>query len=304
MTFVTIQGLANVLYYLAAGMLYEGKPNEAIALAKESVDLCYQIDDKKNLVLALFWHGHISCVLGDYDIAWSSASKCLVVAEEIRDVGNISGPLSTLGRISLQRGHFQAAGDYLKKSEQRLRKFEDMAGAAIIIAMEVELAYLQGDYELANVYAKEAIEIWQKQGNTPSVAGQLFQLGQIARQQNNQDQALIFLKRSLKLFQKLEQFQGVAQCLAGIANVAVAEDQPEEAARHFGAAEAVLDRCGSQPEAIYESEFKPRVALDRAEYEHNVAAVREALGSDAFLAAWTTGRELSQELITAYVMEN
>jgi hypothetical protein len=56
----------------------------------------------------------------------------------------------------------------------------------------------------------------------------------------------------------------------------------EEAARLFGATSALRDRIGH-----------PLSPADRPAYERDIAALRTALGEEAFSAAWEEGRAMS-----------
>ncbi len=62
-----------------------------------------------------------------------------------------------------------------------------------------------------------------------------------------------------------------------------------EAARLFGAAEAIRQRSGEVRFKIFD-----------ADYEASVAALRDAMGEDDFDAAWAEGAALSTEEAIAY----
>jgi hypothetical protein len=76
--------------------------------------------------------------------------------------------------------------------------------------------------------------------------------------------------------------------LEGLARVAVAQGRMERAARLFGTAAALrVDRGWPLP------------PVKRAELDRTVAAAREALGEEAFTAAWVRGHTLPlKEAIT------
>ncbi len=70
-----------------------------------------------------------------------------------------------------------------------------------------------------------------------------------------------------------------------------AERQPQCAAQLWGAAAALREAIGA-----------PLPPNEREEYERDVAAVREALGEEAFSATWVEGRAMSMEQAVAYAM--
>lgn len=84
----------------------------------------------------------------------------------------------------------------------------------------------------------------------------------------------------LAIRRALKNKEGIAACLEGLAAAAGAVGQLEQAARLFGAAEALRESLGaSLPPA------------ERADHDRQSAAVRAALGQPEFAAAWAQGRE-------------
>ena len=78
----------------------------------------------------------------------------------------------------------------------------------------------------------------------------------------------------------------ILECLAALAGQ---DDSHREAARLFGAAEAIRQRIGEVRFKIYD-----------AEYEASVAALRDAMGDEDFDAAWAEGAALSTDEAIAY----
>jgi hypothetical protein len=77
-----------------------------------------------------------------------------------------------------------------------------------------------------------------------------------------------------------------------LAAVAVGQAQPERAAHLFGAAEGLRAAMGA-----------PLPPADRTEHDRSVAAVRSALGEEAFAAAWAEGRALTLEAAITLALE-
>jgi DNA-binding CsgD family transcriptional regulator len=78
----------------------------------------------------------------------------------------------------------------------------------------------------------------------------------------------------------------ILECLAAVASDA---GSYREAARMFGAAQAIRQRMGSVRFKIYD-----------ASYDASVAALRESMGENGFDAAWAEGAALSTEEAIAY----
>ena len=76
----------------------------------------------------------------------------------------------------------------------------------------------------------------------------------------------------------------IAWCLAGLGSAAVLNEEPQRAARLWGAAEHLRVGLGCRP-----------APAARHTYEWLLAQTRAQLGEGGFAAAWATGAALSLE---------
>ena len=96
--------------------------------------------------------------------------------------------------------------------------------------------------------------------------------------------AATHFKESLRLSRRLGVPKFQAWCLAGLAGVAVLEEEPERAAWLWGAAEALRRALGVR-----------EAPASRATRERLIAQAREQRGEAAFAAAWAEGQAASTE---------
>lgn len=82
-----------------------------------------------------------------------------------------------------------------------------------------------------------------------------------------------------------------AECFEGLAAAAAAEEQPLRAARLIGTAHSLREDLGTPGES------------DRTAFERVVADVQQALGAEAFAAAWAGGRALALEEAIAEALQ-
>jgi hypothetical protein len=82
-----------------------------------------------------------------------------------------------------------------------------------------------------------------------------------------------------------------AACLRGIAAIIAPSGKEEQAARLLGAAEALAEVVGAAQSGA------ARTGLDE-----QIAALRRALGEEAFGSAWATGRAMTLEQAAAYAL--
>jgi hypothetical protein len=85
---------------------------------------------------------------------------------------------------------------------------------------------------------------------------------------------------------------GIAWVLEGFGGLATLEEEPERAARLYGASEAILETAGLRLDPI-----------DRLSYNQYLAQVREQLGEVAFDQAWSEGRAMTLEQAISYGLE-
>ena len=76
----------------------------------------------------------------------------------------------------------------------------------------------------------------------------------------------------------------IAWNLTNVGSLVAAAGHPQQAARFFGAAEALRDAIGVPLAVAWQPDHAPVVAV-----------VRDALGEDGFAAAWAAGRNLRPE---------
>jgi ATP/maltotriose-dependent transcriptional regulator MalT len=109
----------------------------------------------------------------------------------------------------------------------------------------------------------------------------LNDLGVVVGERGDLARAATLQSESLDLWRQTGTREGMADALAGLATIAAA-DQPELAARLFGASAALADTVG------YTFGFP-----ERAVHERQVTELKATMGDAAFAAAWNTGHDLS-----------
>ncbi len=153
------------------------------------------------------------------------------------------------------------------------------------------LASLQGDFESAKALHEESLAIQKELGDRWGSATSLMHLGIVACSQDDYGSARALHEESLTIEWELGNKVAIANSLEAFASLAKAVDQPERAARLWGSAQALRQALGS-----------PLPPHEREEYEYNLAAAREALGEEAFEAAWAEGQAMPLEQAVAHAL--
>jgi non-specific serine/threonine protein kinase len=245
---------------------------------------------------ALNGAGNLAYAQGDLVRAEALYEEALALARELGHTHAVASVLTNLGNVrSLQGDLVRAAALH----EQALALRRELGSSFFMIGSLrnlVELAYRQGEYERAAALLEELLALAQELGAKHGVAYTLSDLrvmvlGIVAHLQGDLGRAALH-REALLLGRDFGAKDVVAASLEGLSWVAAARGQPDQAARLGGAAEALRDTLGL-----------PLAPEQRAGHNQAVQAVRDALGEEAFAAAWAAGRTLPLEEAIALALE-
>ncbi|HEY7035457.1 MAG TPA: LuxR C-terminal-related transcriptional regulator [Thermomicrobiales bacterium] len=188
------------------------------------------------------------------------------------------------GVVARRQGDFEAGERLLGESLAIARTRGDDVSAAVALDNLATVAYFRQEYERATALADEALRLQESVARVSwGTAFSLYILASVNADIGAYVEAARLAGDCLMLAWRLRASGWVAGGLLQLARTAAGCDQPEQAARLFGAEAAVLA-------AIGESTGEEHTIRERT-----VARVRSALGEPAFRAAWTAGSALSQE---------
>jgi uncharacterized protein HemY len=156
-----------------------------------------------------------------------------------------------------------------------------------------ELALSEGDYPRARSLFEESLALCREMNNRRRIAYELRNLGHVARFEQDFTSARAYYVESLTHYRDLDAKPGIANLLDAFARLATAQNRMERAARLFGAADALrVSINASVP------------PLERKDHEEGVVAARDALGEEAFAAAWAAGKAMALEQAIAYARDH
>jgi tetratricopeptide (TPR) repeat protein len=177
-------------------------------------------------------------------------------------------------------------------SLEELRDQDEPVFTAIAAFTAGSLEVALGRYDDALRHLREARDLAEVCGGDWFAAGSRVQLGILAVLRGRLDEARALIDEALDLSLAARSTRFVTLCLAGYAWLALAEGDPERAARLKGAAEGLRRRVG----------LSAWPHLRRVEAEL-VAQVRQRLGAGRFDQAFTAGSGLTQREAVAIVRD-
>jgi tetratricopeptide (TPR) repeat protein len=236
-----------------------------------------------------------------------------------------------LGLIARERGAYERATQLLEESLAELRDMHDGLTCAMAMVGLSDVARDLGDVGGAVDWCETTLASTEHTRYTYAEGWALYNLGLVAGQQDNYGRAYDLLDRALAIGSsyapgyRAEILSGVgwvaldegderkavtafaeslqlgqssgpawlmASCLEGVASAVTLRGQSEQAARIFGAAEAMRDRIGA-----------PIWPSRRATYDRYRCLARDALGEERFRTIYHEGRAMSETEAIAYVLE-
>jgi tetratricopeptide (TPR) repeat protein len=186
--------------------------------------------------------------------------------------------------VCLRQGDFARAEPLFEESLQRFRDLGAKRGAARVLGQQAQLATRVGALERAEALLDESLRVYREQGVTWGVAMALASLADVARARGNASHAAALYHESLALRRQMQARLDLVWRLEGLAQVAHLERRLEDAVQLWAVAQTQREALGT-----------PRWPIDQPEYERELAALRAALGEEAFAAAWAAGSSLPLE---------
>jgi predicted ATPase/class 3 adenylate cyclase len=286
------RGSAATLVNMGIAAWRHGDYARATALLEESLTLYRDIGDADGHADALAWLAAVAREQGDYARAMALFEECLAHWQERGNKGDKGYALNGMGDAVLQQGDVGRAKVLYEEALALGREVENGQLIAFVLSNLGRVAHAQGDTVQARALLEESVAWFRDAGAGLGVAWGLPHLGRVVGTEGDAARATTLLREAL-IVQQRQGWNGVIpQSLEYIASLAARQDQPARAARLFGAAEALRTAQGA-----------PLSPVERAAYEHDVAAACAQLDETAFAAVWAEGRGLTMEQAIAYALE-
>jgi predicted ATPase/class 3 adenylate cyclase len=274
----------------AAGLLAfnEGENRAARALLVESVALARETGQDLTRAKALNMLATI-LVTEDGVLALEAIDEGWQVSQAIQFRWGLAAFLSLRSTLARLRGDYAAAAAYNEQLVPLMRAIGHPWLSALTTLSVGLMAAQQANYTEAAARLEESAQLFGQIGDRHFVTVAQSERAHIERLQGRYEQAMALYARTIVGWQELGHRAGAAHQLECIGFIAIAQSQPQKAARLLGAAEAMRESI--------ESQMTP---AEREEYDRHFAALRGQLSEAEFAAAWAAGRTLSLDEAVAY----
>jgi predicted ATPase/DNA-binding XRE family transcriptional regulator len=254
------------------------------ALFEQAYTLYQKLGDKPGETLALERLGWVAREQGDAATARGLLEQLVTVSRERGDKQMLIETLTTLGEVAVLQEDVTSAEMLLEESLVLSRESNNQHKIGWTLNHLGHAAQLHGDYDRAAQLHAESLALFvELMGEkNDGVVWAWQSLGETALGQGDLAATRGWLTADLRLCDEIGDRVTSAWCLAGLGSAAAFDEDPERAARLWGAAERLRAALSCRP-----------APAARATYERAVALARAQLGDEAFVAAWAAGEALS-----------
>ncbi|EFH82142.1 transcriptional regulator, LuxR family [Ktedonobacter racemifer DSM 44963] len=276
------EGIASQLFTLGSVEFNQGNLQLAITLLNESLASMRRLENHAMTAASLNMLGHVEAHRGNYDAARTYMEESLAISRAINDREVISPRLIQLGLVVLNEGQNTQARQLFTEGLNIAREVSDRRQIADALGVMALLYMIEGDYETAQRLLEESYSENDIQTNYYRLAD----LGMLALLRGDMAKARTLIVKSLEISIQIRNRWFIASCLERLGEICVAQGQPEQAARLWGAA-ATLRSAMSAP--------IPHIEL--AYYQLALAQAQTQLGETRFQAAWLEGQHMTPEQV-------
>lgn len=279
--------LANTLFPL---WRFRGHPREGLGWIIRGLDLS-PFGQAELAVSSLNHASLLAAELGDLAGGAVFIERSLERAHAAGDPSSIAHALYIRGVLEREQNRPEEARRCFESSLDELRRLGDQWGAGWALCDLATLGNLGSekvpadprDQALALDRCEEALDIFLGIECALGIVRAYHGLAFLEYRKRNYPRALELVHVTLRLrSEKIRDRYSLAASVEDVADIAVMIGQPRVAARLYGAAEAQREAIGAPVGPFY-----------KAEYQREVATVRQILGLTECEAIWNAGRLLS-----------
>lgn len=228
---------------------------------------------------------------GELKRATAQMEECVEIRRDLGDPSRLGGSLRYLAIIRLDRGDTAAARSLLDESLALQREAGNEGELATVLSNVGILAIHDEEWDYAASLYQQSLDLFARAGDTLGMARAMLNLSDVRLQSRDLDDARSLLEQSLKMFEQLGMRWDIAYVIENLGGVAAYDGRPDDAARLIGAADRAREELGT-----------PLPEGEKVAYNRYLAAAKEALGPEGFVAAWHEGRSMTLEQAADYAL--
>ncbi|MGH2479032.1 MAG: tetratricopeptide repeat protein, partial [Ktedonobacteraceae bacterium] len=272
---------AETLVNLGSMMRLRGKLRTAHYLYAKGLQLFRELNDRWGQLTCLNGMGEALRVQGDYSRARASFEEALALAAQLGERAERAAALTGLGQLLLRQNQHAEAAQNLKEALHIAREINYTQGLGMALCRLGDLERSQGNWSSATSYYQQGLDLARGSGDKLLLILLLVGQGDAARAQGKYALACAHIKQSLHLAWEIGNHIALTAGLEALAWLCVQAGQPEHGALLLGAAHELRETMQTPLAPVYQ-----------VTYTRDLAALKAAIGQDAFAECWAEGRAL------------
>jgi predicted ATPase/DNA-binding CsgD family transcriptional regulator len=312
-----------------AGFLGQGEL--AFARCQESLPLCKEFGDLRNLSASVYMLVHSFLALGELAAAQALGRETLAFVESGGDIWAVGALHCMLGSVALYEGDYARAWHLHERGIAIFEDVGDLCMNGLICMMLADVAVAQKDMEQAQKLIQRGREMFHQVGATWSLGSYFTMWGQIALSIGHYQRAHFLLQEALSYLQSMGDQQGMLHTYTLLILEATQEqDYPAVrtlAEQHLHIARVLHDKeamvlcmeelatlLAKQGQALWatyiwsalerlDQTAHPDLSThDRREPLTNI--LRDHLGDQLFTQAWSEGQRMTLEQVVTISVDD
>ncbi len=259
--------------------------------SQEAINIARQLGDKSMLGYSLEMFSSASMFI-KAEVTLPTAQEGLEIFKELNDNSGLAMAYANLARWATMNGDFNESQKYLALL-QGLTK--DIPGSFQSGLLFLGLAYnarFLKQFESAKKHFEAGRKMFERVGNKSFVTLLTAEIAHTERAMGNYAKAKNTYQKTIKKFQDMGNRPAVAHQLECFAMIAIVEEEPQRAAKLFGAGEAIRALTGHK-----------RTDEEEAEEAQFMSQLRSMLAEAEFNTLWVEGQSMGMEQAIEFALE-
>jgi predicted ATPase/class 3 adenylate cyclase len=271
----------------------QGDNTNGKRIAKESVALFRQIQDKSGLAYALVVLAYPLQFLGELPQAEAALKESIAIARSEKNVFVLASALANMTLVYLElHGDIEMAERYADEAIRLSREVGIEWTASVANEMKGRIATYQKDYDKARTLFGKAVNGYRETGASFNVVLVKSALAHMERESGNYEIALEIYRETIADFRNIGQTGAVAHQLECFGFIAIAWEQSERALQLFAAADALRKKGGT-----------PMMPDEQIYFDEQLKALRDRLDKSQVAIIWSKGCALTMEQAIELALE-
>jgi predicted ATPase len=283
--------MARALFVQSMVGLGVGQLPLVVEALHEAIAISRAIDDKQMLGSSLSTYYTASTFVNLPGAEEAAQEALKIFTEEVDDIFGLGMAHLNMARLYERKGDAVEKEKYVGKLRALVTEMPHSFQVSMLLTALGMDERMRGNYDSARKIFEEGREAFRRVRSKYFVQVMSSELGHVERQQGNLTEARSMYRETIKGWQDLGNRAAIAHELECFGFLAMAEEEPQAAAKLFGAARALREKIQA-----------PMTDSERVEYDQKVAQLGSMLAELELSALWVEGRSMTMEQAVEYAL--